>query len=153
MGKSVLHQSAPSPGFAGYFPINGEERSSSVGPIPRLRRVLPHKWGRVFFHQTRIAFRKASDFRRRSRWCSSCDCRTPSIEAIKEASSFTRRYVSRSPDAIRRSTLIAATGTRSMAGKAHEEHSNPPAEGLNAAGLAGNGRSHDPPEISLGPEP
>src|SRR2546427_3000611 len=120
MGKSVLHQSAPSPGFAGYFPINGEE------------------------------LMKASDFRRRSRWCSSCDCRTPSIEAISAASSFTRRYVSRSPDAIRRNTLIAASGTRSMEGKAHEEHSNPPADGLNAAGLAGSGRSHDAHETNCG---
>jgi hypothetical protein len=37
-----------------------------------------------------------------------------------------------------------------MEGKAHEEHSNPPAEGLNAAGLAGNGRSHDAHETSCG---
>src|SRR6267143_3574809 len=101
-------------------------------------------------HQTRIAFRNASDFRRRSRWCSSCDCSTPSIEAIKEASSFTRLYVSRSPDAMRRNTLIAASGTRSMEGKAHVEHSNPPADGLNAAGLAGSGRSHDAHETSCG---
>src|SRR5437899_12371076 len=34
MGKSVLHQSAPSPGFAGYCPILGEECSASIAPSP-----------------------------------------------------------------------------------------------------------------------
>src|SRR5256885_10444883 len=40
---------------------------------------------RVFvdhFH-TLIEFKKANDFNRRSMWYSSCDCSTPSIEAIR----------------------------------------------------------------------
>src|SRR5438309_5241396 len=54
--------SAPSPACGGYFPINGEEQAGSprqfkrsagprhevhISPIPRLRRVLPHEWGRA----------------------------------------------------------------------------------------------------------
>src|SRR5438105_13759372 len=40
--KTTWESLAPSPGYAGYFPMYGEELL-----IPRLRRVLPHEWGRV----------------------------------------------------------------------------------------------------------
>ena len=42
-----ISRSAPSPGSAGYFPMNGEELRFKFSPIPRLRRVLPHEWGRL----------------------------------------------------------------------------------------------------------
>src|SRR5438876_5211657 len=41
MGKSVLHQSAPSPAFGGYFPINGEECSASIAPSPAFGGYFP----------------------------------------------------------------------------------------------------------------
>src|SRR5437867_5382731 len=72
-------------------------------------------------------FRNARDFRRRSMWYSSWICSTASIEFINGASSFSRRYVSRSPEAISRRTLITARGTGSIAGRAHTSHRNPPA--------------------------
>src|SRR6266481_6421881 len=43
MGKSC----APSPPCGRYFPTNGEELRPLSGPIPALRAVLPHEWGRV----------------------------------------------------------------------------------------------------------
>src|SRR5881628_589085 len=46
---SIIRLTAPSPGYAGYFSMNGEELARLFGsqPHPRLRRVLPHEWGRV----------------------------------------------------------------------------------------------------------
>src|SRR6266568_9554449 len=53
MGKSCVSRTAPSPAFGRYFPTSGEELRFKVSPIPRLRRVLPHEWGRVFAKETR----------------------------------------------------------------------------------------------------
>src|SRR6266568_1761822 len=47
MGKSCVSRSAPSPAFGRYFPTSGEELRFKVSPVPRLRRVVPHEWGRV----------------------------------------------------------------------------------------------------------
>src|SRR6266480_2188986 len=56
-GGESPHPAAPSPTFGRYFPMNGEEFPTSPasgevkaprgGPIPDLRSVLPHEWGRV----------------------------------------------------------------------------------------------------------
>src|SRR5439155_684886 len=157
-GGEILVES-PHPALRGDLPgVRGGEVLVE-SPHPALWADLPgERGGEVLAHAPHPdplpwgerEFRNARLFRRRSRWCSSWDCSTPSREAITGPSSFRRRYVARSPDAIRRSTLIVARGTRSIAGAAHWSHKNPPASALNAAGLAASGLSHDTHAISCG---
>ena len=58
-----------------------------------------------------------------------------------------------SPLAMRRNTLIAASGTAGMPGRAQLSHRNPPAAALNAAALAASGFSHEVHTASCGAYP